>query len=488
MPARFDRAWSHDPIRSRRPMASRLWLAALAGVVGLGIGWSASEGLAAASGAEPPGRYLLLVDTSFSMRRNAENLQNLVGNLVASGMSGELRAGDTIGMWTFNDQLQAGNFPLQRWTPQTRQSVARSVVEFLQRQRYEGKTQLDKVLGPMARVVRDSEKITVVLITDGEEKFSGTPFDAEINTVYRLNVSEQRRLRTPFVTILRAQDGEFVAWKVSTPPWPVEFPEFPARAVVAAPEPRPPEPEPKPAARPLIVIPPTNAITAQPPATELRPDSEPAVTPPPTQPAETESLAPQPTVTVELPERVVAPVTQSPPAEPVEVIKTEPPPEARPTPPEPTTAAAPPLVVTPPDDKPAPVIPVKPAQPVQPTPSETTTAPAAPVTEIIATPQAAPPTETPITVEARASRTALASVEETATLKTEPDSPALVDAPVAQTAVVTPTESLFSRTHVLIAGVGLMVVALALLWALTHRTRATPRVSLITRSMDREQK
>lgn len=479
MPARFDRTQNPDPIRCLRPMVGRFWLVALAGVVGLGGGWSASEGLAAASGPEPPGRYLLIVDTSFSMRRNAENLQNLVGNLVASGMSGELRAGDTLGLWTFSDQLQAGNFPLQRWTPQSRQSVARSVVEFLQRQRYEGKTQLDKVLGPMARVVRDSEKITVVLITDGEEKFNGTPFDAGINTAYRLNVSEQRRLRMPFVTVLRAQGGEFVSWKVSTPPWPVEFPEFPARAVVAAPEPRPPEPEPKPAALPVIVIPPTNAFTAQPPITELKPEPELAVTPPPTQPSEPASLAPQPTVTVELPEPVVAPVTDSPPAEPVEVVKTDPPPEARP---------APPVVVTPPEDKPAPVIPVQPAQTVQPMLGETTTTPAAPVTEITATPRAAPPTETPVTVESSPSQTATAGAEEKATLKTEPDSPALVDVPAAQTAVVTPTESLFSRPHVLIAGLGLMVVALALLWALMRRTRAAPKVSLITRSMDREKK
>lgn len=458
-------------------MASRFRLVVLAGVLGLMLGWGASEAMAGASGAQPPGRYLLIVDTSFSMRRNADNLLNVVGNLVASGMSGELRAGDTIGLWTFSDQLQAGNFPLQRWTPQTRQSVARSAVEFLRRQRYEGKTQLDKVLGPMARVVRDSEKITVVLITDGEEKFSGTPFDAQINTAYRLNVSEQRRLRMPFVTVLRAQGGEFVSWKVSTPPWPVEFPGFPTRAMEAAPEPTSPVPEAMPATPPVIAIPPTNAIAAQTAIAEPKPAAEAAVTASPIQPSETESPVPQLAVTAEPPAPVVVPVVQSPPAEPVGAVKTEPPPEPRPELAEPTTVA-PPAIVASSDDKPAPV-PPKPAEPVQ--LAQVETAP------IITTPlPAARAPETPAAAESEPAAPAVIPSGTAAKPETAPDAPATVDVPQVQTAVVTPSESLFNRTNILIAGAALMLVALGLLWVLTRRTRAAPKVSLITRSMDRE--
>ena len=179
------------------------------------------------------GRYLFIVDTSFSMHRRAANTRKVVGDFLLSGLNGQLRAGDTIGVWTFNEKLNAGNFPLQRWMPQARQRIAIGVVDFLQRQRYEKPTQIDKALAPMMRVVKDSDKITVLLISDGDDKVSGTPFDHEINEAFKLNYSAQRKANMPFVTVLRAQKGEFIGVKVSMPPWPVEFPEFPAEPPVA---------------------------------------------------------------------------------------------------------------------------------------------------------------------------------------------------------------------------------------------------------------
>src|SRR6185503_11340958 len=101
---------------------------------------------------DPGGRYLFIVDTSVSMQRRAVNTQKVVGELLLAGLNGQLRPGDTIGVWTFNDELNAGNFPLQQWTPQARQHIANSVVEFLKRQPYAKQAQLDKALKPMQQV------------------------------------------------------------------------------------------------------------------------------------------------------------------------------------------------------------------------------------------------------------------------------------------------------------------------------------------------
>src|SRR5882724_1036018 len=62
-------------------------------------------------------RYLLIVETSRSMQRRTQGTLDAVRTLLASGMGGQMRRGDTLGVWTFNDQLYAGSFPLQTVSP-----------------------------------------------------------------------------------------------------------------------------------------------------------------------------------------------------------------------------------------------------------------------------------------------------------------------------------------------------------------------------------
>ena len=62
----------------------------------------------------PSNRCLLIVETSRSMQRRAEAVLKAVQDLLTSGLNGQLRQGDTLGLWTFNDDLYTGRFPLQR--------------------------------------------------------------------------------------------------------------------------------------------------------------------------------------------------------------------------------------------------------------------------------------------------------------------------------------------------------------------------------------
>ena len=209
----------------------------------------------------------------------------MVGNLFAGGIGEQLHRGDTIGVWTYTDDLHAGQFPLQRWTPQTRDAIARNIVDFLKSRKYEKKSRLAPVMAQLKTVVADSDKITVLLISDGEEALTGTPYDAAMAEAYRTNTADQRKQKMPFVTVLRAVKGKFIGFKVNTPPWPVEFPAFPAEpkpiAVVAAvpeakPEPPPevtpqPKPEPKVEVTPQIELPPVLLTTNPSPATNVLP-------------------------------------------------------------------------------------------------------------------------------------------------------------------------------------------------------------------------
>jgi len=175
-------------------------------------------------------RCLLVVATSKSMQRRAEAVQNIVGNLLVSGMSGQLRPGDTIGIWTFNEDLYAGQFPLQQWSPGTARAIAVRAVEFLQNQKYEKASRLDKVLVGMNRLIKDSDLITIFLFSDGREKISGTPFDDKINTAYQKWQGEQERQQMPFITVLRAKAGQITDYVVNTPPWPLQLPPLPAES------------------------------------------------------------------------------------------------------------------------------------------------------------------------------------------------------------------------------------------------------------------
>lgn len=176
----------------------------------------------------PTERFLLIVETSAALQKRAENVQRVVGNLFASGLRGELDPGDTIGAWTYDDTLHTGQFPLQRWASQNRQQITVGLVQLLQSRKFEKEARVAAITEPMANIVTNSYRITVLLISDGSDARLGTPFDDKIAAAYKLNATEQQRQQMPFVTVLRAEKGKHLGFTVSTPPWPVEFPTYPS--------------------------------------------------------------------------------------------------------------------------------------------------------------------------------------------------------------------------------------------------------------------
>jgi hypothetical protein len=262
-------------------------------------------------------RFLLIVDTSAAMQKRAANTEQVVGNLFIGGAGNQLHRGDTIGVWTYTDDLHTGQFPLQRWSPQTREAIATGIVDFLKSRKYEKTSQLAPVMAQLKSVVADSDKITVMLISAGEEALTGTPYDAQIAEAYRLNAADQRKQKMPFLTVLRAVKGKFIGYTVNTPPWPAEFPVFPAEPKLVAGAAALPEakPEPKLEAKPETqielppVLPATNVLpVASIPTPEINPPMLPVIaltSPPPTQPIPVSNPPPV------IPAKVVAPKTST---------------------------------------------------------------------------------------------------------------------------------------------------------------------------------
>jgi hypothetical protein len=184
--------------------------------------------------AGPPGnRWLFIMQTSRSMQSRSQAAQDIVGSLLLSGMNGQMRRGDTIGVWTFNEKLSAGDLPMQVWIPSLAKTIAAHTVQHLAQVKFEKKPHLEKVLPEMAQLVQGSEFITVILISDGQEKIAGTPFDGQINSFYELWRAGREQAKTPFVTVLQGVGGQIRDFAVNTPPWPLKLPPLPPALQVA---------------------------------------------------------------------------------------------------------------------------------------------------------------------------------------------------------------------------------------------------------------
>ncbi len=212
-------------IFSRCSVVAAAWMLSLGSLTA-----QTATNTAAVTNSTPEDRILVIVETSSAMQKRAENVQKLVGEMFSSGLGGDMRSGDTVGMWTFNDELQTGQFPLQRWTKATRQRVAVTMVQFLQQQRFEKTARPAVFWETLTNIVARSERITVVIVSSGSEPIKGTPFDESIAQNYLKNDDAQRKAKMPFVTILRAYRGKFVGFSVCLPPWPMELPEYPREA------------------------------------------------------------------------------------------------------------------------------------------------------------------------------------------------------------------------------------------------------------------
>jgi len=256
-------------------------------------------------------RFLFVFDLSHDMKLRGDAVEKTLNTLLATSLNGQLHAGDSMAVWTFGQDLRPADYPLQIWNPDNAVKIADNLVRFVGDQHY-GKTTRFEALQPLLnRVVRNSERLTVLIFCDGKAKFSGTPFDDGINQIFDQKRSDQEKAGQPFVIVLRSQLGEYVGCSVDLPPMPLNYPQFP-------PLPLPPPPSaPKvtnapPPLAPAVVTPPliiigTKAETSQ-PASNTLPTNSPAEIKSALPEAQTNAAAPPPAnpVTANLPSQTTA--------------------------------------------------------------------------------------------------------------------------------------------------------------------------------------
>jgi hypothetical protein len=378
-------------------------------------------------------RFLFVIDTSSAMKSRTNGLVEAVTELLASGMKGELRKGDTIGLWTYSDTLSS-DFPMQVWSEKKKDDIVNDVREHLRILVYENRAHLEKAWPAIHQVVANSERLTIFLIYDGAEAIKGTPFDRDINNLQKQYAREFRSAHEPFVTVLAARDGTIFDYTINHP------------GMVVVPHMADPLPPPETNEPPPVAATPPPLEIATPPPHRIEINLSGADFPHHTSP-------PPPAASA-----VVAEATPAPAPAPAVVTNAPPPAQAAPIAVQAAqTTAAVNTNVTPLEAAPAP--PPAASTPIPAPIAPIVTAPAKPV------PVALAPPSTPAVVA-------------------QVPAAAVVPAPVAPAVVAA---SGLQQVAMFIIAFSLLIIAVALVVLLVWRWRGRSQPSLISRSIDRSQ-
>ncbi len=171
--------------------------------------------ISAAELSPPPRRYLLVVDTSFSMGRCGPAARAAVAEAATTGLQGRMRDGDAFDLWTFDAFTRTRSYPPQVWMRDLSQAAGRRVSEFMARTRFEGQGRPEVLIKDLLAGIKTQTNLSVVIITDGESAFQGTPFDSAINAALKSRYRDLHQARKPFQVVLEAEEGQLRYWSVS---------------------------------------------------------------------------------------------------------------------------------------------------------------------------------------------------------------------------------------------------------------------------------
>ena len=203
----------NDHLSIRRPFITA-WLCALAALLVSTASTRADD--PAGKSHRMENRFLFVIDNASAMKSRAKGIGEAVNGLLESGMKGELRKGDTIGLWTYNDHLDT-DFPMEVWSEEKKQSILDEVKQHVSDLTYEKRSHLEKAMPQIMHVVENSERVTVILIFDGSDPIKGTIFDKDINGLHKHYAAEFRSAHEPIVTVLAARHGGVFDYTINYP-------------------------------------------------------------------------------------------------------------------------------------------------------------------------------------------------------------------------------------------------------------------------------
>ena len=160
-----------------------------------------------ANSAQEAHRFLFVVETSAANRKFENANRQAVSDLIVGGVNGQMRSGDTYGIWTFSDEVKAGEFPVTVWAKEQSLDLAGQADAFLQKQRYAKRTILQLLVDDLRRLSDRVGDFNVFIISSGRDPIDGTPWDQNINAAYRSLGKQSGKSGRPLVTTFVVRKG-----------------------------------------------------------------------------------------------------------------------------------------------------------------------------------------------------------------------------------------------------------------------------------------
>ncbi len=198
---------------------ARRWLVAGLAVLVLGSRATAQ--------AAPEERWLFIFDNSAGMKKYLPGTEAEIKSLLAASVGGQLHAGDSVGVWTFGRERHVGQFPLVTWDPEQAAVTASNLAAFVHKQTYAGDTSWPALQPLLGQVIKDSERLTLVIFCDGLGTVDWTAYNDGINRTFAQTLAERKKARQPFVLLVRTQHGQFTGCTINFPPGALNVPPFP---------------------------------------------------------------------------------------------------------------------------------------------------------------------------------------------------------------------------------------------------------------------
>lgn len=172
-----------------------------------------SLGSIAAERAElPQHNFLFIVDSSISMAPRKAAAIKLVRDIIAAGFNGQIEAGDSIDIWTYDTENNLYGFPPQIWRANEAQRIAGTAARYLEQYKFKGRSRFANVATDLNSLVPQTKNLLTIIITHGEEPFSGISLDLIINEYLAKKMKLGVPAAEPLLISLAAIKGSFRTW------------------------------------------------------------------------------------------------------------------------------------------------------------------------------------------------------------------------------------------------------------------------------------
>jgi hypothetical protein len=206
------------------------------GIIGLAFLAITTAHSQAPSGSPGEGnRFLFIVETSAAASKLEHGGRQAVFDLIFTGIAGQMKAGDTFGLWTFNDKVSAGVFPMQEWDPENNMELATQAGQYLKAQKYQNKARLDVAVKQLMPVVRAVKDLNIFIVSDPGTRLPDDPLGQGYGPENSKLAARARLAKQPLVTTLIVRNGGISNTLVTVGSEPIRLPALAiARSTVAA--------------------------------------------------------------------------------------------------------------------------------------------------------------------------------------------------------------------------------------------------------------